>query len=67
MSETQECPFCGGSDVLVKHSGRWGWFVSCQACHAVGPSAGTRDVAVRRWNKRRGPVQPSLFGGDVDE
>ena len=46
----------------VKHSGRWGWFVSCQ-CAAVGPSAESRQEAIERWNARlepSGPVQERL-------
>ena len=54
------CPFCGGNQQRVKHSGRWGWFVSC-SCAAVGPSSGTREDAVARWNERREPVQQRLF------
>ena len=53
------CPFCGGERQRVKSSGRWGWFVSCE-CAAVGPSAGSREEAVERWNDRREPVQGRL-------
>ena len=41
-SVPKPCPFCGGNQQRVKHSGRWGWFVSC-SCAAVGPSSETRD------------------------
>ena len=61
--ELLPCPFCGGSGQRVKHSGRWGWFVSC-ACAAVGPSSETREQAVARWNERSEPVQQRLFGGE---
>lgn len=54
------CPFCGGSVQRVKSSGRWGWFVSCQ-CAAVGPSASTRELAIKRWNERREPRQMELL------
>lgn len=54
------CPFCGGSVQRVKNSGRWGWFVSCQ-CAAVGPSADTRELAIKRWNERREPRQMELL------
>lgn len=53
------CPFCGGNAQKVKSSGRWGWFVSC-ACAAVGPSAESRDEAVRVWNRRVEPRQGRL-------
>ena len=54
------CPFCGGGAQRVKSSGRWGWFVSC-SCAAVGPSASTRQLAVRRWNERREPQQMDML------
>ena len=60
--ELLPCPFCGGNQLRVKHSGRWGWFVSC-SCAAVGPSSETRGQAVARWNERREPAQQRLFGG----
>ena len=61
MSDTREaCPFCGKRNNQVKHSGRWGWFVSCQ-CAAVGPSAGSKQGAIDAWNRRVEPEQPSLF------
>ncbi len=46
------CPFCGSGKQTVKHSARWGWFVSCE-CAAVGPSADSRQLAVDRWNSRK--------------
>ena len=60
MSGISACPFCGGDRQTVKSSGRWGWFVSCE-CAAVGPSAGSRDGAIKAWNTRREPKQPTLF------
>ena len=66
MSTTSDdllpCPFCGGNRQRVKHSGRWGWFVSC-SCAAVGPSFVTREQVVARWIERREPAQQRLFGG----
>jgi Lar family restriction alleviation protein len=55
----KSCPFCGSDDLRVKSSGRWGWFVSCK-CAAVGPSAGSREGAIERWNTRVEPVQGRL-------
>lgn len=60
--ELKPCPFCGGSTQKVKSSGRWGWFVSC-ACAAVGPSADSRDEAIRAWNRRVEPRQMRLEVG----
>ena len=57
--ELKPCPFCGGNVQKVKSSGRWGWFVSC-ACAAVGPSADSRDEAIRAWNRRLEPRQIRL-------
>lgn len=60
MSERlKPCPFCGGENVRVKSSARWGYFVSCSCC-AVGPSDGNRDGAIHRWNTRVDPSQMSL-------
>lgn len=64
MTELRKaCPFCGKRDAQVKHSPRWGWFVSCR-CAAVGPSAGSKQGAIDAWNRRPEPEQPSLFGGE---
>ena len=59
MEAISACPFCGGSKQRVKSSGRWGWFVSCE-CAAVGPSAGSRDEAIRAWNTRVEPKKGRL-------
>ena len=59
-TELKPCPFCGESNARVKHSGRWGWFVSCQ-CAAVGPSAESREAAVEAWNTRLEPRQMQIF------
>ena len=59
------CPFCGKRNAQVKHSGRWGYFVSC-SCTAVGPGRGGRDGAVDAWNTRMKPEQAMLdLGGDA--
>lgn len=57
------CPFCGSNCQTVKHSGRWGWFVSCE-CAAVGPSATSKQGAVELWNSRKVGEVPNmaLFG-----
>ena len=52
MVELLPCPFCGSVNQTVKHSGRWGWFVSC-GCAAVGPSADSRQSAIDKWNSRK--------------
>ena len=62
--EMEHCPFCGKRNAEVKRSANWGHFVSCRNCHAVGPSAGSRDGAVAGWNRRVEAEQPKLdFGG----
>ena len=55
----ESCPFCGSDNLKVKSSGRWGWFVSCE-CGAVGPSAGSRESAVQKWNTKVEPKQGRL-------
>lgn len=57
--ELKSCPFCGVQNARVKSSGRWGWFVSCE-CGAVGPSSGSKDEAISRWNNRIEPKQERL-------
>lgn len=59
MSELKPCPFCGKTDARIKHSSRWGWFVSCQ-CAAVGPSSKDRKSAILSWNTRPEPIQGRL-------
>jgi len=63
MSDFFPCPFCGGTNLRVKHSSHWGWFVSCK-CAAVGPCAGSRESAIERWNNRPEPRQMRLEVGD---
>lgn len=56
------CPFCGSNCQTVKHSGRWGWFVSCE-CAAVGPSGTSKQDAIELWNGRKNDERqiPALF------
>lgn len=46
------CPFCGGENVTLKYSSKWGFFVSCK-CTAVGPGAKTKEKAEQAWNTRK--------------
>lgn len=56
----EACPFCGRRDAEVKHSPRWGYFVSC-SCTAVGPGKASRDGAIEAWNHREAPIQGRLL------
>ena len=56
----ESCPFCGMQDAQVKHSSRWGWFVSC-SCTAVGPGRGSKEGAIEAWNSRPEPMQGRLL------
>ena len=58
-TELLPCPFCGEQKAGVKHSGLWGYFVSC-SCTAVGPGRTTRDAAIIAWNTRPEPKQGRL-------
>lgn len=62
------CPFCSGFEQRVKHSSRWGWFVSCR-CGAAGPSSHTREEAIELWNTRGvpepEPMQQMFDFGDL--
>lgn len=53
------CPFCQSTNQRIKHSSRWGWFVSCE-CAAVGPSARSKEEAIERWNGNEQPAQGRL-------
>ena len=57
----RHCPFCGHGALRTKSSGRWGYFVSCLVCHAVGPNAPTREEAESAWNMRMPSSQMSVF------
>lgn len=59
-SKFEPCPFCGGTDVVMKHSGRWGYFVACN-CTAVGPGRNTFSDALDAWNTRLRPRRERLF------
>jgi Lar family restriction alleviation protein len=60
MQSIEPCPFCGKSRARVKNSQRWGYFVSCNLCAAVGPSSRTNDGAIEKWNRRISPAQGKL-------
>lgn len=60
MMGTDACPFCGRQAAQIKHSPRWGWFVSC-ACTAVGPGKDSKEGAVKAWNTRVEPIQGRLL------
>lgn len=60
MIELKPCPFCGKERLRVKSSLRWGYFVACNHCAAVGPSSGTREGAIEKWNDRKEPEQGRL-------
>ena len=57
--ELQPCPFCGGTRLTEKQSTRWGYFISC-SCHAVGPSARSKESAAHAWNTRVEQFQTRL-------
>ena len=54
MVEMKPCPFCGRTRTRVKSSLRWGYFVGCNKCAAVGPSSSTPEGAIEKWNTRTG-------------
>ena len=56
------CPFCGKTGTQeVRNSAKWGWFVRCRHCKAVGPSAGSKEGAVAAYNTRPGAEQGRLL------
>lgn len=52
------CPFCGvtpvddASEIVSIAGNEDGYAVGCDHCGVVGPTALTRDAAVRRWDDR---------------
>ena len=56
----RSCPFCGSDRLRVKSSMRWGYFVACNPCAAVGPSASSRESAIQKWNTRVEPKHGRL-------
>ena len=51
MIET--CPFCKhGNCGFLRTPLAKQHYVECMACRATGPVAGTRDEAIKLWNRR---------------
>jgi len=49
--EKEPCPFCGSTEVVVKHWGRENkMFVACKRCQACGPAKTYTEDAVKAWN-----------------
>lgn len=52
------CPFCGvhplgdASEIVSIAGDEDGYALGCDHCGAIGPSALTRDAALRRWDDR---------------
>lgn len=46
LIEIYECPFCGGVDIGVHHSGPSEVAMECQMCRALGPSVYPRDINI---------------------
>ena len=49
------CPFCGDPKTAIIEDPppkpQWA-FVKCTLCHCAGPTCGSRDMAIKRWNTR---------------
>lgn len=62
LGKARRCPFCNSSFLQFQpgpDSKTWktpSWRVICVACSALGPTAGSRKLAVRQWNGKK------LFG-----
>jgi hypothetical protein len=53
LSIPQKCPFCAGVKVTILEVDTGAWAVSCQECHAIGPTIqGTPESAIDSWNMR---------------
>lgn len=52
------CPFCGSADLRVANLvDEYDWFVSCNGCDIQQIANYARDVAIERWNRRKGQPQ----------
>lgn len=64
MSDLLNCPFCGGSRIVVdKPALSRLYAVYCEDCEIRGPSAGSTEGAREMWNLRT----PTLSGDDVGQ
>ena len=50
----RNCPFCGGSDLLIDDISPRVWSVVCKPCEAIGPSRDDQERAVKAGNERPG-------------
>ena len=51
------CPFCGNDDVLVDEVKPNVIAITCDECQVIGPHADldqSLEVAIQRWNERKG-------------
>ena len=51
------CPFCGNDDVLVDEVKPNVIAITCEECQVIGPHADldqSLEVAISRWNERKG-------------
>ena len=60
-TEMRPCPFCGSDEVDVgEHMfNRRVKSVGCGECGAEGPCSTKKEEAIRMWNQRTGPEDPS--------
>lgn len=62
--EIVKCPFCSEKDCRIKQYNAYtnnSYFcVGCHGCHAEGPTADTKEEAIRLWNTAFRPLD-SLY------
>ena len=51
MIELKPCPFCGETEITVKH-GKYMWWCVCEKCNATGGAQSRKLAAIEVWNRR---------------
>lgn len=50
--ELKKCPFCKGNAGIIDIGYVNIFTVKCYICGAEGPSSSSKDIAIKKWNRR---------------
>lgn len=67
MNKLKPCPFCGGTDIMIKDKGNWSyiWCGDCLSAFWQLEACSVEDN-VEAWNKRKaGATAIGVIQGDV--
>lgn len=60
MGDIAQCPFCGNQDAVELQKTTNGMMrVHCDNCGSSGYETDERDTAIRSWNRRALPLEPT--------